>query len=344
MREEDQTNLKKFFAFLVASLLLHVGFFLFFYKLNATREGHLNIPKNQEVVFINPADILPPTALKSGRPKEMVDLAKPKVQVPPKNARYISQYDSSVKEETVARKIPKKARVDVDKSENSGRKGKAVKAKLSKKKKLYAAKPKDTKTTPAPPKEISPEIFESSEPKKVSLSDLQLRPMDFKELMEPLKKDKAESGKKGKSRGRELAALHPRPGALGSGDRFAHDFVPHVKIGDKTYLNANAHPDVQYFTRLKRIFRLRFNPRSPLVAHFRSNRVVVGQVNVTMAVEVSPSGQLSKLFVVRSSGIPGYDREALRTVRQSAPFSSPPKRIRSKDGMLRMTWHFTTYL
>jgi TonB family protein len=103
-------------------------------------------------------------------------------------------------------------------------------------------------------------------------------------------------------------------------------------------------PNVQYFTQLKRIFRMSFSPERPLIAHFRYNRVVVGTVNVTMAMEVGSSGNLNKLFVVKSSGIPGYDEEALRTVRASSPFAAPPQAIMGKDGVLRMTWHFTTYL
>jgi TonB family protein len=71
---------------------------------------------------------------------------------------------------------------------------------------------------------------------------------------------------------------------------------------------------------------------------------VLGKVNVTMAVTVNPNGQLSELFVVQSSGIPAYDQEALQTIRESSPFSAPPKNVVDKDGMLRMTWSFITYL
>jgi len=63
-----------------------------------------------------------------------------------------------------------------------------------------------------------------------------------------------------------------------------------------------------------------------------------------MAVTVTAGGQLQELFVVRSSGIPGYDEEAMRTIRQSAPFSAPPEKILGKDHSLRMTWNFITYL
>jgi TonB family protein len=72
--------------------------------------------------------------------------------------------------------------------------------------------------------------------------------------------------------------------------------------------------------------------------------LVVGKVNVMMAMTLSSSGQLRELFVVKSSGIPGYDAEALRTIRQSSPFSAPPAKILDKEGTLRMTWNFITYL
>ncbi len=89
---------------------------------------------------------------------------------------------------------------------------------------------------------------------------------------------------------------------------------------------------------------MRFNPVPPLRSHLAGNRIIVGKVTVTMAVTVTGGGQLQELFVVKSTGIPGYDEEALRTVRQSAPFSAPPGKILDKDGTLRMTWNFITYL
>lgn len=122
------------------------------------------------------------------------------------------------------------------------------------------------------------------------------------------------------------------------------DFYPDFKRGARTYLNVLRHPGVEYFVRLKRAFKIAFNPGPSLRNHFSLNQVARGSVDVVLGVSVDGSGNLSELFVFRGSGIESYDREALRTVRSSAPFSSPPGKFLEDDGLLRMSWTFTVYL
>jgi TonB family protein len=122
------------------------------------------------------------------------------------------------------------------------------------------------------------------------------------------------------------------------------DFFPDFKRGARTYLNVLRYPDVDYFVRMKRAFRMTFNPAPSLSNYFSSNHVSVGSVEVVLGVSVDKNGELSELFVFRSSGIAGYDEEALRTVRASSPFSTPPSKFVDDDGILRMSWTFTVYL
>lgn len=328
-KTNDNDSLKKrFLIFVVVSLLLHLTLLVSVYEIPWFRSEAPAPPPPQEVVFVRAQDVLP--ALPQGL--ELADIAKPAVEEAPDRAHFAAAYNSKVEKETVARKIPKEAKPEVEVSEEP----KASKAKTNRK----AAQKNE------PPREFAqqPDRKKGSAPKEISLSDLQVKTSDFKDLAEDFGSPEGKDKDREADRGPDLAALPRFKDFSGPGDHFVHDFMPNVQIGDKTYLNTQAMPNVQYFTRLKRIFRMRFNPANPLVSYFRYNRVVVGKVNVTMAVEVSASGELKKLFVMRSSGIPGYDEEALRTIRQSAPFSAPPRAILGKDGMLRMTWHFTTYL
>lgn len=122
------------------------------------------------------------------------------------------------------------------------------------------------------------------------------------------------------------------------------DYYPDYKLGTKTYLNVLRYPDVDYFVRMKRQFKMTFNPVAPLQQYFSMNRVTRGSVEVVLAVSVGPEGNLTELFVLNSSGIPGYDREAMRTIKSSAPFAAPPSRFLADDGLLRMSWTFTVYL
>jgi len=122
------------------------------------------------------------------------------------------------------------------------------------------------------------------------------------------------------------------------------DYYPDYRLGVHTYLNVLRYPDVEYFVRMKRQFKMTFNPIPPLQHYFSMNRVARGNVEVVLAVSVSRDGNLSELFVINTSGIPAYDQEAMRTIKASAPFASPPGKFLEDDGMLRMSWTFTVYL
>ena len=141
----------------------------------------------------------------------------------------------------------------------------------------------------------------------------------------------------------ETKQVQPKQESSPSGGAL-DDFYPDFRRGARTYLNVLRHPDVEYFVRLKRAFKISFNPGPSLRGHFAHNQVARGSVDVVLGVSVGKTGNLSELFVFRSSGIPAYDREALRTVRSSAPFSTPPDKFMDDDGLLRMSWTFTVYL
>ena len=127
------------------------------------------------------------------------------------------------------------------------------------------------------------------------------------------------------------------------GDALPEDYYPDYRRGAHTYLNVLRYPNISYFVRLKRTFKLTFNPVPSLMAQFRINRIVQGRVDTVLGVTIDSKGQLKELFVFKTSGIAGYDNEAMRTISASAPFAAPPKQF-LEDGLLRMSWTFTTYL
>lgn len=122
------------------------------------------------------------------------------------------------------------------------------------------------------------------------------------------------------------------------------DYFPDYNLGQHTYLNVLRYPDVEYFVRMKRQFKMTFDPVPALRNHFSANRVTQGSIDVVLAVSVGKDGNLSELFILKGSGIDSYDREAMRTVKASEPFASPPKKFLADDGFLRMSWTFTVYL
>lgn len=345
---EEQKNLRRIAVFALLSLVLHFLLGGFFYRLQERLKAKAPPPPpEQEVVWVDPGSVPPPSVpVVSANNLQLADIAKPKLEKVPERTRFASKYNSSVPDETVAAKIPKNARLDSE-TDDDGKRGDNADVPAPKPEKKVAMKEPEPEPEP-PAKELEkPEKKPEEQPEKsVSLEDLALKPSDFKDLMPKESKDPKKVAMKEPSPSKKEKFELPRvgrPGAPGEPDSFASDFFPDVKVGGKTYLNTAAFPDVQYFTQLKRIFRMRFNPATPLRAHFAGNRVVVGKVNVSMAVTVSADGRLKDLFVIKSSGIPGYDEEALRTIRQSAPFAKPPAKV-MEGGELRMNWNFITYL
>jgi len=122
------------------------------------------------------------------------------------------------------------------------------------------------------------------------------------------------------------------------------DYFHDYKIGDHTYLNVFKYPKVAYFVRLKKVFRTRWNPVPALRASMMTAQVSRGQVEVVLGVTVDPTGKLAELQMIRSSGLPLYDQEALQTIRDSSPFASPPAELLDNTQKLRMAWTFTVYL
>ncbi len=51
-------------------------------------------------------------------------------------------------------------------------------------------------------------------------------------------------------------------------------------------------------------------------------------------------GTITRMGVVRTSGVPSFDTAALEAVERAAPFGSSPKNIRSTDGNVYFHWDF----
>ncbi len=129
-------------------------------------------------------------------------------------------------------------------------------------------------------------------------------------------------------------------GSLNPGN--TDDYLPHYKVGNRTFLNTVADPRNAYYVELKKKFRFAWNPVSVLKRQM--NLVSHGQMVVVWGVSVDVNGRLAGLTLIKSSGNRAYDYEANRTIKASSPFSSPPTRLIAKDGMAHMAWTFVVYL
>lgn len=235
---------------------------------------------------------------------QIADIAKPEKEEKPDNAKFVGVYDSRVDEETVA-----PSRRPSAGSGESSQKSPESSDKSQEKQQTSKNEKPDQKTEDAQEgADVSEQkVADKKSEKKSSPSSGQAGLNDYMESGLP------------------------------------EDYFPNYKVGEHTYLNVLRFPKVSYFVRLKKIFNTTWNPRSALM-YSGMNQLAKGQVEVVLGVTVDKSGNLSEMFVINSSGLPTYDQEAQRTIKDSSPFAAPPKELLDEGAKLRMVWTFTVYM
>ncbi len=68
-----------------------------------------------------------------------------------------------------------------------------------------------------------------------------------------------------------------------------------------------------------------------------------GVLSVSLGVTLNPDGSIYNIAVLSPSGVEPYDNECMRAIRDSGPFTAPPKQILSPDGKLRFEFGFFVY-
>lgn len=144
---------------------------------------------------------------------------------------------------------------------------------------------------------------------------------------------------------------NPSPGAINLKPDFgtlsrvegnpAPDHVTGVKQGDETLLNSRRHIYASFFNRVKQQVAQHWNPN--LVYRRRDpygNVYGVKDRHTTLKVVLTKGGKLQKVFVVNSSGLTFLDREAMRAFRQAQPFPNPPKGLIDKQGNIQFKFGF----
>ncbi len=317
---------KTILIFVVLSLLLHLLVGLFFLWM-PKNENALNAQKPEsQVVWVKPQTEIP---------QQIADIEKPLQEKRPDKAKYAGQYDSSVKEEQVAKPKPKPKVIKENPLSGEGpSQPKRLAQKPSPKTTPAEKAPQKTAQKSPPKKQMQPpekSEIEKAEPKEY---DLALKPEDV-------------LPKEVRPRQESHQPSSPSPaleyGKGGAPDLFSHDYFPDYKVGGKTYLNVMNLQDVGYFVKLKRILKMRWNPIPPVREYVMSGHISAGKIECVVGVALDSTGNIAEMIMIRSSGIGGYDQEVLQTFRDSSPFSSPPTAY-LKDGQLRMSWTFTVYL
>jgi TonB family protein len=119
-------------------------------------------------------------------------------------------------------------------------------------------------------------------------------------------------------------------------------FTPEVRPGNQTALGTRADPFAVYIARMhNRIHEVwGFGFLADLDRKPQSNPMNDRTLEVTMEIVVAPDGDVSKVTIVRPSGVLTFDVAAVDTVMSLGPYQETPKDIRSGDGNVYLHWTF----
>ena len=298
----------------------------------------------------------PPPAQARRQPMQVVETVRPDQEQAPDNARFLSEYNTRVAKQTVARGTPKEPMI---------------------------AKSKPAELTPTEhPKEASVQQHPDKPPGRVgapdvpgSLSMRQPGATSPAELQQEAKTRGAQDGlsapvamdgyaaRRGDGEIEQLQHAHTETpqgqGGAGGGapdvpnlkpsqDQLQRalgggnvDHMEDVEEGDETALNSKRWIFASFFNRLKRAVAQNWDPatvwrRIDPTGQVNGFKTRVTEVRVTL----SQSGELQKIVVTAPSGVTDLDDEAVRAFHAASPFPNPPRELVGADGSITFGFSF----
>ncbi len=129
------------------------------------------------------------------------------------------------------------------------------------------------------------------------------------------------------------SVVPPRAGMLGSPEAMKKTFgspgtldaLKDVDEGSENVLNSKRYKYASFFNRVRNSVAQHWKPVEVHRAHDPDGRVFGAKTRRTnLVIRLNPDGTLAKIMLAGASDAPHLDEEAIRAVRQAAPFDNPP--------------------
>lgn len=270
---------------------------------------------------------------------QVVDIAQPAIEQRPDQAKFLSEYDSTVLRET-------KGQVGRDKAGAQ-----------------LAPTPPVPAIPPLPPSKLAPGDPRATPPKSSLVAlrgpsgDKVPGPMGPASEVRSLGPDGtlAHQAGQGAPSQSERVGAQTLPGAgpirltptqeslqraLGQGSG-SPDYLADLDEGDATALSSKKWKFAAFFNRMKSQVREEWHPDQLLSRHDPSGNIYGAKDRVTMLrVQLSLDGKVADVSVLSSCGVEFLDEEAMSAFRRAQPFSNPPEQLAEPDGMIRFRFGF----
>lgn len=288
--------------------------------------------------------------------EQIVEAARPDVEIAPDQTRFVSDYNQKVDRQTVARGSVREEIARRSQAEQLAVKPDPQEASTEREPDDQA--PSDRPEAPPVPGKLSmrapgvatPSELEADAARRgvttgadqVAADGLRARRgdglIDQREVRpDP---DRGEGGAGGG--GAPLVDLRPSREVLeraaGGG---SVDHLADVEEGDETALNTRQWVHASFFNRMKRRVRQTWDPVSVWRQNDPTGAVYGLRTRVTrVRVSLTPTGALARVIVVAPSGVELLDDEAVRAFQAAAPFPHPPGALVGDDGLITFDFGF----
>ena len=280
-------------------------------------------------------------------PGQVVDLARPREEKRPDNARFAAEYDSAVEHETrkYGRYDPnelQRSRGESDRNraavpeqaasaQPAGSAGALAMRTPARRRPSALSTSGDPERAPGEPDERSPE---SSDPEGLftpSGGNGQRRVLPLAREGGPLL-----------SPGQGVASLIPSEEevarAVGSGTQ---DYLRDVDEGDETALNAKRWKFATFFNRVKEQVRDHWKPVDEYRRRDPTGAIYGAQDRLTQVhVRLRPDGSLAKVSLAQTCGVDFLDETAMEAFKQAQPFPNPPRQLVQSSGLIDFDFGF----
>ena len=256
---------------------------------------------------------------------QVIELQKPDKEEVPDSARFLSQYNMKVERE-------RKARIR-GRSEGRGSWQSTEVAGIQLPKIKGALKP-STPEEPTKEEAREPKRGEGGE-KAIKLGTLGLSALS--------KVAEGALGSQGSGMGFGFSGIGVKTGMDGKRSGAGSDdaIFGIDEEGETTLVNSRSFKYWEFFQRVKERVRQEWDPVTPYRRRDPTGEIFGKKDRLTiLGVILDSNGNIERLEVLRRSGLPFLDEEAIRAMKQAAPFVNPPKGLADENGKIAFRFGF----
>jgi len=275
---------------------------------------------------------------------QVIEVTRPELEMAPDRARYLSEYDTKVERQTVARGSteemaakPGPRDLPVAGKENLGPQTEPAKESPFENERgtgaLDMRRPGPTEV-PLPVPATAPGVHDGSQ-EPVTADGLAPRHGQTPRLTTRPSPTQGEGGPGGELGRPRVPDLRPTEELLtrvtGGG---SVDKIDDADDGESTALNSKRWKFAGFFNRMKRQVAQNWHPDRVYLQRDPNGNVYGTRDRITvLKVNLNPDGSLSKVYVQQGCGVDFLDDEAVRAFRAAQPFPNPPTGLVNGEGI-----------